>query len=27
MDFSYAHNLSFNRDTASGLIACTIAPH
>ena len=27
MNFGYARNLSFNRDTASGLIACTIAPH
>ena len=27
VNFGYARNLSFNRDTASGLIACTIAPH
>ena len=26
MNFGYARNFSFNRDTASGLIACTIAP-
>jgi hypothetical protein len=27
INFGHARNLSFNRDTASGLIACTIAPH
>jgi hypothetical protein len=27
MKFYHARDLSFNRDTASGLMACTIAPH
>ena len=27
MNFSYARNLYFTRPTASGLLACTIAPH